>query len=291
MYSPTVKSYFSGAGLLDIGLRDSGVTLAQSLELDAHACKTHRANFAHKLREEDISKTLVFSQDRADVHAYTYPCTKYSHAANVSGTRTGDELFLHAFRHTALEQPEAFIVENVPGMKKFKVVMECFTRMPQYYTTVFCPVRAETWLPQRRDRLIIIGTRKPFTVTAPTPGKRVELRDIMENGANPEFTEAVENRLAGHYRDLPIISDPDAGDIAPTAVAHYSKDRSTRLLKDRSHPRGVRPYTVREFARLQGVPDDFVFPVSDNEAFKQIGNGVAVPVGRWIGSELMKYFN
>lgn len=277
--------------MLDIGLRDAGLSLTQSLEMDAHACKTHRANFSHLMREEDISKTLVFSQDRADVHAYTYPCTKYSKIADISGTRTGDELFLHAFRHTALEQPEAFIVENVPGMKKFAVVMECFTKLPQYYTTVFCPVRADMWLPQRRDRLIIIGTRKPFTVTAPTADRRTELRDILEKDADPEFTESVENRLAGAYRDMPIISDPEAGDIAPAALAHYYRDRSTRLVKDRSHARGVRPYTVREYARLQGVPDDFKFPVSDNEAFKQIGNGVAVPVGRWVGTELMKYFN
>lgn len=59
MYSPTVKSYFSGAGLLDIGLRDSGVTITQSLELDANACKTHRANFSHKLREEDKTEGIT----------------------------------------------------------------------------------------------------------------------------------------------------------------------------------------------------------------------------------------
>lgn len=291
MYRPTFKSYFSGAGLLDWGLASVGLNPVQSLEIDRQACATHRANFNHPLCENDITKMTVFSQERADVHAYTFPCTRYSHAANVSGTRTGDELFLHAFRHTALELPEAFILENVPGMKKFKIVMECFTKLPYYYTTMFCPVGADLWLPQKRDRLIIIGTRKPFTPSAPNVGRRTKLIEIMEPGAMPVITESVENRLAGKYRDLPIISDPERDDIAPTAVAHYWKDRSTRLIKDRQHPRGVRPYTVREYARLQGVPDEFIFPGSENEAYRQIGNGVAVPVARWAGKELLKYFN
>jgi DNA (cytosine-5)-methyltransferase 1 len=286
---PTVKSYFTGAGLFDCGLMEAKLDIIQSLEYDKAACVTHRANFKHLMCEEDICTKTVFSQDRSDVHAYTYPCTKYSAIADIHNARTGDDLFLHAFRHTALELPEVFVIENVPGMKKFKVVMECFTKLPYYYTSVICPVDAAIWLPQRRERLIIIGTRKPYVFSAPTKaGRAIKLKDIIQRGANPEITEAVVNRLKGKYRDLPIISDPDKNDIAPTCVAHYSKDRSTRLLKDGA---SIRPYTVREYARLQGVPDWFSFPVSENNAYKQIGNGVAVPVGRWIGKEINKYFN
>ena len=98
-------------------------------------------------------------------------------------------------------------------------------------------------------------------------------------------------RLAGAYRDRPIISDPKRGDIAPTCVAHYAKDLSTRLVADEGFPHGVRPYTVREYARLQGVPDSFTFCGSDNDAYRIIGNGVSVPVGQWIGTEILRYFN
>ena len=97
-------------------------------------------------------------------------------------------------------------------------------------------------------------------------------------------------RLAGKYRDRPIISDAERGDIAPTCVAHYAKDLSTRLVVDWRFPFGARPYTVREYARLQGVPDTFTFAGSDMAAYRMIGNGVSVPVGRWIGSEIMRYF-
>ena len=63
------------------------------------------------------------------------------------------------------------------------------------------------------------------------------------------------SRINGKYRDLPIIVDPDQSNIiAPTCVAHYSKDLSTRLVKDKSSKYGLRPFSIREFARLQGFP-------------------------------------
>ncbi|MCE5225754.1 MAG: DNA cytosine methyltransferase [Porphyromonadaceae bacterium] len=59
----------------------------------------------------------------------------------------------------------------------------------------------------------------------------------------------------------------------------------------RSHPDGIRPYTTREYARLQGVPDSFSFAGSESDIYRQIGNGVAVPLGEWIGKEAYRYFN
>jgi site-specific DNA-cytosine methylase len=47
---------------------------------------------------------------------------------------------------------------------------------------------------------------------------------------------------------------------------------------------------VREYARLQGVPDSFCFEGSDRDAYRMIGNGVSVPVGEWIGREVTRYF-
>jgi site-specific DNA-cytosine methylase len=64
----------------------------------------------------------------------------------------------------------------------------------------------------------------------------------------------------------------------------------TRLVKDSRFPRGVRPYTVREYARLQGVPDTFKFTCSDSDAYRMIGNGVSIPVGEWLGNEILRYF-
>jgi DNA (cytosine-5)-methyltransferase 1 len=289
--TPTANTYFSGAGLMDIGLIRGGVAVQQAYEIDDDCCATQRANFGHEVCQMDIRNKLVTKEKPCDVMVATYPCTKYSTTADIHGTRTGDELYLHFFRHVAIKRPEAYALENVPGMKKFPVVMEAMTKLPGYYVNVFCPVSTHIWLPQKRDRLIIIGTRRNFLWRSPESTRRVSLREIMEANPQVEIPDYVNTRLNGSYRDLPIISDPARDDIAPTCVAHYAKDLSTRLVVDKQFKRGVRPYTVREYARLQGVPDSFQFVGGDRKAYRMIGNGVPVPIGEWLGSELSRYFN
>ena len=295
MYKPTAKGYFSGCGGMELGMMQAGVNIIQSLDLDGEATACMQGNshyFSHAILTADIKDKTVLEQPKTDIIVGTYPCTKYSPIADIHGTRTGDDLFLHFFRHIAIEKPEMYIVENVPGMKKFKVVMEAMTKLPDYYVNVFCPVDAANWLPQRRKRLILIGTRKHFSISEPKQiNNRPRLKDILEKNPNVEMPDYVIKRINGKYRDLPIIVDPDVSNVlAPTCVAHYSKDLSTRLVKDKNTKYGVRPFSIREYARLQGFPDDFHFE-NKRSSYKLIGNAVPVHMGKWVGSVAMKYFN
>lgn len=290
--TPTAKGYFSGAGGMEIGLMQAGIQMIQSLDLDKDATDCMEANrhyFNHPVIRKDIKDVTVIEQPKTEIIVGTYPCTRYSAIADIHGTRTGDDLFLHFFRHIAIERPEMYIVENVPGMKKFKVVMEAMTKLPDYYVNVFCPVDAANWLPQRRKRLILIGTRKPFFIAAPAAAFiRPTLKDIIEADPQIETPQYVLSRINGKYRDKPIIVDASCpNSLAPTCVAHYSKDLGTRLVNDGKR---LRPFTVREYARLQGFPEDFHFE-NKKSSYKLIGNAVAVPMGRWVGTQAMKYFN
>jgi len=217
---------------MDIGLEFGGLTLQQSFEIDAVCCDTMRENFGHEVVQCDITRKIVLSDKECHVMVATYPCTKYSPIADIHGVRTGDDLFLHFFRHVAIRRPELYVVENVPGMKKFPVVMEAMTKLPDYYVHVACPVKTSTWLPQKRDRLIIIGSRRNFAWRQPTSRRAATLAEILDPEPTPHIPDYVHRRLAGKYRDRPIISDPERGDIAPTCVAHYAKDLSTRLVTD-----------------------------------------------------------
>lgn len=292
---PIAKSYFSGGGLMDIGFMQAGVDIIQSLDLDKNAVESMRRNshyFKHKILLADIKDILVLDQKESDIIIGTYPCNKYSEMADLFGARTGDDLFLHFFRHIAIAQPEMYVVENVPGMKKFQVVMEAMTKLPGYYINIFCPLDASKWLPQRRERLILIGTRKPFSISEPQQLSLIPtIKSIIEKDACIDVNDTVIARIKGQYRDKPIVVDPDdANAIAPTCVAHYAKDMGTRLVKDKNYKYGVRPFTIREYARLMGVPEDYVF-TEQRIAYRIIGNGVAVPMARWIGEQAMKYFN
>jgi DNA (cytosine-5)-methyltransferase 1 len=295
MYKPTAKGYFSGCGGMELGIMQAGVNVIQSLDLDIEATDCLRANqhyFSHSILNADIKDKTVLDQPKTDIIIGTYPCTKYSAIADIHNARTGDDLFLHFFRHIAIEKPEMYIVENVPGMKKFKVVMEAMTKLPDYYVNVFCPVDASNWLPQRRKRLILIGTRKLFFITPPNQiNNRPRLKDILEKNPVVEMPEYVISRINGKYRDKPIIIDPEQPSaIAPTCVAHYAKDLSTRLIVDRKSEYGVRPFSIREYARLQGFPDDFKFE-DKRSSYKLIGNAVPVHMGKWIGGIAVEYFN
>lgn len=213
MYRPTAKGYFSGCGGMEIGLMRAGINVIQSLDLDIEAINCMNQNchyFSHPVLMADIKDKMVLEQPKSDIIVGTYPCTKYSAIADIHGTRTGDDLFLHFFRHIAIEQPEMYLVENVPGMKKFKVVMEAMTRLPQYYVTVFCPINATNWLPQQRKRLILFGTKKPFSITAPNQiNNRPKLKDLLEKNPEVDMPEYVLSRINGKYRDQPIIVDPE----------------------------------------------------------------------------------
>lgn len=295
MFIPTAKGYFSGCGGMEIGIMQAGVTMIQSLDLDIEATdcmKLNRNYFAHSVITGDIKDKTVLEQPNSEIIFGTYPFTKYSAIADIHGTRTGDDLFLHFFRHIAIEKPEMYIVENVPGMKKFKVVMEAMTKLADYYVNIFCPVDAANWLPQRRKRLILIGKRKPFNISSPKSViSKQRLKEIIEKNPEVEMPEYVISRINGKYRDKPIIVDPDEiSAIAPTCLAHYSKDLGTRLVKDKSSKYGVRPFSIREYARLQGFPEDFNFE-NKRSAYRLIGNAVAVPMGRWVGEQAMRYFN
>jgi DNA (cytosine-5)-methyltransferase 1 len=295
MYKPTAKGYFSGCGGMELGMIQAGVNVVQSIDLDQDAVncmKNNQSYFGHGIFQKDVKDMLVLEQDKTDIIIGTYPCTKYRSIADIHNTRTGDDLFLHFFRHIAIERPEMYVVENVPGMKKFKVVMEAMTKLPDYYVQIFCPLPATHWLPQKRNRLILIGTRKPFFIWEPKEeNNRLRLKDIIEKNPDYEMPDYVISRINGKYRDKPIMVNPDDPKaLAPTCVAHYSKDLGTRLVIDKSAEHGARPFTVREYARLQGFPDDFHFE-NQRSSYKLIGNAVPVPMAKWVGQQAMKYFN
>ena len=130
---------------MELGMLLAGVNVIQSLDIDFESTDCMKINshyFDHNILTSDIKDLSVLEQPSTNIIIGTYPCTKYSAIADIHGTRTGDDLFLHFFRHIAIERPEMYVVENVPGMKKFKVVMEAMTKLADYYVTVFCPIDA-----------------------------------------------------------------------------------------------------------------------------------------------------
>jgi Site-specific DNA methylase len=164
-------------------------------------------------------------------------------------------------------------------------------------------------LPQSRERFYLVGFRENVSFTFPkvTNKELPRLDSILEENVDPKYylsekyltgleKHKERHRGKGHGFGYEIL-DPQG--IAHTLVAG-NMGRERNLIKDKlvesydheiltpRNKKGVRKLTVREYARLQGFPDSFVFPVSDNQAYKQIGNSVCVPVVHAIAKKMKK---
>ena len=285
----TVKSLFSGAGGLDCGLTQAGLNVVESYEYDRHACDTLANVGASDVYRCDITKLLLHGQLRTMVLTATFPCKYFSCA----GTRKyDDELYLDAARFIRNLGPEIFVIENVVGMKKSEVTMEAFMKMPGYYVKDFVLNVADCGGPQNRKRLIIMGSKIPFEwdFTPVPPDKRTRLIDILEAGTTEPLTKGMLNRLNGAHPGQwsAHIKDPMVDDYANTCLAHYAKDRGEQLVIDPVN-RSIRPYTTKEYGRLQGFPDDYPFSGGKAATLRQIGNAVSPYMARMIGKEIIRY--
>lgn len=284
----SVKSLFSGAGGLDCGLEQAGMKVVESYEFEKNACDTLAATGKSNVYRCDISKLLLENQFKTFVITATFPCTHFSTA----GLRDGDELYLEAHRIIRCLEPEIFVIENVPAMARFDIVMEAFMGMPGYHVSNFVLNAADCGAPQNRKRLIMIGAKSRFEWNfAPVPkSEKKYLKDILEEGVVMPLSKGVRNRLDGVNKgQWPAhIYDPMVKDYGPTCVAHYAKDNGDQLTRD-SKTGEIRPFTPLEYQRLQGFPDDYPFAGGRVATLKQIGNAVSPYMAKAIGKEILRY--
>ena len=165
-------------------------------------------------------------------------------------------------------------------------------------------------VPQNRERIFIVGLNKdyfkdislfdsPFKWPEPTHSSTC-LGDILEpNHEVPEMYTISERIWESHQRRKDQHRERGNGfgyslfnhssPYANTISARYYKDGSEILIDQSDIGKRPRKLTPRECARLQGFPRDFIYnAVSDNQAYKQFGNSVAVPVIRAVASSLVK---
>lgn len=272
-------------------------------DIDNRAAELLNHNYNHKVIHADIRGLSWHEFENCNVIAITAPCQYYSNARNINKDSMyhqaqGRSLYLHGFRMIAMVQPEVYIAENVPQYLDYKIPKECFTELRPYDTYVIQADTQDFRLPQVRSRVYFLGIRRKFAngrYTSPDIfqhqiyERQQHIKDIKEDDPEINIPNYMKKRLDGKYRDLPSIKSDK--DIANTAVAHYAKDRSTTLVFDNNGYKGLRPFTPREYARLQGIPDTYdLSPVSMTTKYHMIGNSVSPVICRAIALEVKKHF-
>jgi len=258
-----------------------------SSDIDPNARAAYHANFGEMPRG-DITKIDAQNIPDHDVLFAGFPCQPFSiigHGKGFNDTR--GTLFFDIARILAAKKPKAFVLENVKrlmGHDKGKTLQTILRVLRQElgYTVYYQSLNALDYgLPQKRERLILVGFYKPMTFQfPPKQEKYTPLKDILEKRVDEKYYASKtiqEKRKKAHTPAVrpSIWHENKAGHISsyPYSCALRAGASYNYLLVN-----GERRLTPREMLRLQGFPDTFKIAVSEWQTRRQAGNAVPVNI-------------
>ena len=327
----TFIDLFAGIGGFRIAFQNLGGKCVYSSEFDAKAQESYLANYGEMpfgdITKESTKKYIP--QD-FDILCGGFPCQAFSLAGRRLGFKdeTRGTLFFEIEAILRKHQPKAFFLENVKGLAihdKGRTLKTILNHLDDTGYDVVPPQilnAMDFGVPQHRERIYIIGFRKDLGINVedfkyPEPttpeGKRVKFRDVMEKKVpsvkyylSDVYVETLKrhrarHEAAGHGFGFEII---DLNGIA-NAIVVGGMGRERNLIIDKRlkdftpvtnikgevNRDGIRRMTPREWARLQGFPDEFKIVVADASAYKQFGNSVAIPAIQATAEQELKMLN
>lgn len=304
---------FAGIGGIRLAYQNHGGKCVFTSEWDSFAKKTYEANFG-EVPFGDITKINEKEIPDHDVLLGGFPCQPFSIAGvskkNSLGRahgfldKTQGTLFFDIARIIKEKKPKAFMLENVKNLvshdkgNTFKVIVGTLEELG--YSVHHRVLDGKYFVPQHRERIIIVGFRKEIY-----KGKekfqfpefvdpQYKIKDILEKNVDDKYTlsDKLWNYLQEHANKHKSKGNgfgfglTDLNGISRTISARYYKDGSEILIPQKG--KNPRRLTPRECARLQGFPDKFVIPVSDNQAYKQFGNSVVTPLMQAVAESVVK---
>lgn len=309
---------FAGIGGFRIAMQRLGGQCVFTSEWDKMAQRTYYANFG-EIPFGDITKpeTKQWIPEKFDILCGGFPCQPFSLAGvvkkNSLGRKHGFEderqgnLFFHIAEILETHRPKAFFLENVKNLishdKKntFKVIRE--TLLDLGYSFHSKVLDGQHFVPQHRERTFMVGFdsevfdyKENFEFPEMPEQRLYELSDVIEDKVDKKYTlsDKLWNYLHGYalkHKEKGNgfgygLFDKKKDSVTRTISARYYKDGAEVLIKQKN--KNPRRLTPRECARLQGYPEHFVIDaVSENQAYRQFGNSVVVPLIEAIGSKIV----
>lgn len=307
----TVGSMFCGIGGIDIGFLQAGFQIVWSNEKDKAACNTYRYNFGDtSLVEADIKKVDKTTIPHFDVLTAGFPCQPFS----VAGPQKGFEdargnLFFQIVEVAKRVEPQIIFLENVSNLidhdngHTFITIFNALSEIGYVLRYRNLPANEYGNTPQTRNRTYVVAFRdemmcerfqypKPIDLTTSIfdiINRTEKQKDIYYYSASDPFFEYMTSRVK---RTDSIYRVHDSGihlakdHTCPTLTASMgTRDNRVPIIIDEY---GYRKLTIRECLDFQGFPKEFEFPkgTTIQEAYKQIGNSVCVPVIKRIAMQI-----
>ena len=310
MNPPSVVSLFAGIGGICLGFKQAGFNIVWANEKDAAACRTYRYNFGSDyLVEGDIRKIDMSTIPHADVLAAGFPCQSFSIGGREKGFNDPrGQLFFQVIRAIEVIQPPVVFLENVEnlmehdGGRTFQVIYTSLVE--QGYILRYQPMATHEYanIPQTRRRIYIVAFRDHkmcqrfhFPEVVRLSATLDQFLDTSEEQhkiyyycSASDFDECIRNNVTDPnylYRVFNGSVRKLTNSKCPTLTASMTTPRNAAILRDAW---GVRRLTLRESLRLQGFPQNYYFPntIKLEDAYKQIGNSVSVPIIKMIAKEI-----
>lgn len=290
---------FAGIGGMRIPFEKLGGTCVFSSEWDKHAQKTYAHNFG-EIPAGDITQISESDIPNHDILLAGFPCQPFSIIGDKQGFEdTRGTLFFDIARILKQKQPSAFLLENVKQLlthdkgRTFAVIEEQLSQLG--YTTYHKVLNAlDFGLPQKRERIFIVGFREPIAFEFPRPiGAYKPLSEILESDENIEPSLFASARIQESRREkckgtpfFPSMWHENKGgniSVLPFSCALRANASYNYLLVN-----GVRRPSSRELLRLQGFPEYFKIVGNVTQVRKQTGNSVAIPVVHAIAKKMLQ---
>ncbi|WP_406717113.1 DNA (cytosine-5-)-methyltransferase [Trueperella pyogenes] len=319
----TCIDLFAGGGGTALGFHNAGIEHVFLNEFDKNAAATLRENsLSHDLdwviSDQDVHQ-VNFRGMNAKVIQAGFPCQAFSYAGKSRGFEdTRGTLFFEFARAISEVQPEIAIGENVRGLVRHDGGRTLITMLNTFdelgYSVNWRVLRSQYLdVPQKRERLIIFATKKESDLPIVFPKEKdyiISLREALANvpeSIGQEYTQKKYEIMrlvpeGGNWRDLPESLQRDymggsyylgGGKTGMARRMSWSEPALTLTCNpaqkqtERCHPTETRPFTVREYARIQTFPDTWEFEGSMASQYKQIGNAVPPNLGFHIANGVL----
>ena len=305
-----------GCGGTDVGLLgnfdflgkhygSNNMEIVYANDIDDNACKIFEENFGLKPDNRDIRQVPSSELPDFDILTGGFPCQSFSIIAQ-NPKRLGvkddrGKLFFEMCRILKDKQPKCFIAENVKGIltanqkSAFPLILEEFTNSG-YDVKYMVLNSANFGVPQKRERVIMVGFRKDLNIDFSFPAQTIKdeklyepLKKVIENSVDEKYYFS-EKAVAGMMKKREKMNKGRAQDIEKpcnTVGAHLAKVSLNSTDPVLFNGNRYRRFTPREVARIQSFPEQFSLVGTETAQYRALGNAIP-PVMIWYVANKVK---
>lgn len=303
----------AGCGGLSSGLSKTGLNPILLNDNNKDCCSTLKLNHNVPVLQCSLIDIDYSKYNKVDLLVAGLPCQSFSQAGKRKGINDNrGQLMFHFIEILNKLNPKMFMIENVRGLKtlnKGKVLEEIINKFTNYNITYKILNAVNYDVPQKRERIIIVGINKKYNINFEFPNKQpniIKLKNVLIDVPTSECAKYPLKKKelfeqipqGGCWINLPLNLQKQylgksyiSGGGKRGILRRLSMEEPSLTLlcspsqkqTERCHPLEIRPLSIREYARIQTFDDTYEFVGSISSKYKQIGNAVPVKLAYYLG--------